>query len=264
MPQCCSVEPKHKPPPRTPRPVSLAGLAARVSRLEAVHWTGEAENASKLAATVPSLVEATNLAQARLGEAQRTEAARLEEKLATFGHWVKTTLAAMQQQRAEETHAASTAAAADARSSAQELRDLEERQLLLEAKIAALMQDGAVRMVKAANGQGPVQGGPSALHPATAANAAAEAAAAAATKALGAAEAAEVAASAGTRSLEAVVARQQKSLDEAGARERRLMQQLDALSAAMAEQGRAHAEMQRTLAARIDTLELAAAGHLKR
>lgn len=245
--QGCSVcEPKQKVT-RPKRPVSLAGLAARVSHLEACQWTADNEQATRLAVTVPSLVEATSAATSRLAEMQRADSANLDEKLAAFGHRVKVTLAAMQQQRAEEAHTSATSAAEDARSSTASLRDLHDRQALLEGRLAALMQDQAVRTVKA--------GAPASPNPAAPANAAAEAAAAAAKKALSAAEAAEVAASAASRSLETVLARQQKALEEADARERRLTQQIQALTDALADQGRAHAEVQRALAARVDALE---------
>lgn len=51
------------------------------------------------------------------------------------------------------------------------------------------------------------------------------------------------------------MAKQQEALGQAQTRERQMLARIDALSEALAEQGRAHAEERRTLAQRIDALE---------
>ena len=227
---------KDKSGARSKRPVSLTSLATRMSALEA-QQTALVPSSALIS---PGLGAVDGVTPSHLAELLEAQHAKFSEQLQAYGHRVKVTLAGMQQQHDEETQAAGRAAAEGASSTATALRELHERQRLLEERLAALMQDQALRTARpgrgsaASSAQLPDERAP--------ANAAAAAAADAAKKALDAAEAAELAASASNRSLEAVVAKQQQALEQAEAREKRLHARIDALSDALAEQGRAHAE----------------------
>lgn len=265
--QRCSVCPpkertaQHATRPKRPAS-SLTGLAQRIALLESQQaWHMQDHPASSRPSPSSLHGQPNNALHAESDPSSRI--GHLDEKLEAFAQRIKQALAAMQQQQMEEANAATNAWAEGAKSSAQAVRDLHERQTLLEARLASLMQDQALRMANTGNA---TSSSTSLLLPPGAdaravASAAAEAAATAAKQALAAAEAAELAAGAGRRDCESVLARQQRAHDEADARERRLHTRIEALSTALAEQGRAHAEAQRTLTQRIEALERTGEAH---
>ena len=160
--------------------------------------------------------------------------ALIDERLKRFGLGVRAALVQSRSSMAKEFLTYGQAAAADAMAAKESVQDLHDRVAKLEMGLASAMQEHARLMVAMAQLRGE-----DVLDVGVPGAAAAEAAAAGAREAQKAAHTAEIAASAAAQAFDAIVRRQQHALEEGLERERRLQAQVDALTAAIAEQATA-------------------------
>ena len=277
---------------RKQRPVSLSGLAQRVTKLEGQAFRAtlaRKEEFTVHANAVPALVDATSAAQRMLKVAAQ-HASDLDHKLQQFMHAVRECVSDIQQQHKDGGFDTERRRAEERERQERIGRELHERIGRCEARIANLLQDQA-RCFSLARGSG-ASTSDSALPPASSSSsssfataspssssssslpaiAAAESSAASARKAFAAAEAAEIAASASARTLEALVEKQQRALDEGREREKRLAARCDALEGRLSDaaaasvrafeaEAAARAEQTGRLESRLRDLEAAAREH---
>ena len=282
---------------RKQRPVSLSGLAQRVTKLEGQAFRAtlaRKEEFTVHANAVPALVDATSAAQKRMLKVAAQHASDLDHKLQQFMHAVRECVSDIQQQHKDGGFDTERRRAEERERQERIGRELHERIGRCEARIANLLQDQA-RYFSLARGSG-ASTSESALPPASSSSsssssssfataspssssssslpaiAAAESSAASARKAFAAAEAAEIAASASARTLEALVEKQQRALDEGREREKRLAARCDALEGRLSDaaaasvrafeaEAAARAEQTGRLESRLRDLEAAAREH---
>ena len=277
---------------RKQRPVSLSGLAQRVTKLEGQAFRATLARKEEFTVhnAVPALVDATSATQERMLKVAAQHASDLDHKLQQFMHAVRECVSDIQQQHKDGGFDTERRRAEERERQERIGRELHERVGRCEARIANLLQDQA-QFFSLARGSG-ASTSDSALPPASSSSsssfataspssssssslpaiAAAESSAASARKAFAAAEAAEIAASASARTLEALVEKQQRALDEGREREKRLAARCDALEGRLSDaaaasvrafeaEAAARAEQTGRLESRLRDLEAAAREH---
>jgi hypothetical protein len=276
-PPPCTVCERRQPSSRASNIKRVTSLAARVAQLEAQQASAKPPAAAPISTTA---------AQEWFENAANEQEKKLDDRLKEFGHSIKKALTTLRQEQAEELYTSKASTVEEVKSISEALRSIQERQSALEAKLANMMQQTALRAAGVASSgtggrlsssasssssssAGPVAPSPHEAHlaahggnPAGPATAAANVAAAAASKAFTAAEKAETSANEMSRTIETTLSKMSRAVADGELREKRLNERIETLTAALAEQRRAqqeerktHMEELRGLAMRMEAIE---------
>ena len=135
-PPPCTVCERRQPSSRASNIKRVTSLAARVAQPRGTASVGKASAAAPISTTA---------AQEWFENAANEQEKKLDDRLKEFGHSIKKALTTLRQEQAEELYTSKASTVEEVKSISEALRSIQERQSALEAKLANMMQQTALR-----------------------------------------------------------------------------------------------------------------------